>query len=111
MSKIINFNKKENLFTKFINKYFGWKYSMVFAVGKNVLSQKPTVTGTISMIIAMYCIYFIARYSEYIWYGLIVYAIAYGIKITIKLRKLKKNKKQLKTIDNGTNNKHRRIKL
>ena len=102
--KITNFNKKESDFTKFINKYLGAKYSIVFIALKNVMSEKPTLTGTISGFIFIYTTYFMLRYSKWIWILVAAYVLSYAIKVAIKIIKLKKSKHKSKTNDNGKDN-------
>lgn len=110
MKKITNINKKESEFIKFIDKYFGAKYSVIFQIGKGLLNEKPTAIGMISSFMIFYIIYFVIRYSDYIWYIIITYIIAYSIKTTKRIAK-KRNENKIKKTNNGKNNNIRRIKL
>lgn len=113
MTNKINIEKKENPIVKFINKYFGAKYSVIFAIGKQALKEKPTVTGTLAGLVFLYTVYFVSRYSKEIWYLVAAYVIAYTIKMIIKIVKLKRKNKLLKENkkEHGTNDNKRRIEL
>ena len=88
--KFDDFKKKENPFTKFLNKYFGMKYSVFFAISKQVLKEKPTATGLVSMVMVAHSIYIVFSESNYILYLIGAWAIAYAIQLMIKIEKRKK---------------------
>ena len=90
--KFDDFKKKENPFTKFINKYFGMKYSVGFAVAKQLFKEKPTPTGFISMVLVFHSIWVVATESNYIYYMIGAWVVAYGLQLMVKLyKKRKKN--------------------
>lgn len=94
--KFDDFKKKENPFKRFLNKYFGMKYSVAFAIGKQLLKEKPTATGFVSMIIVAHSVYIVFSESNYILYIIGVWTLAYIGQLIIKTQKKKRNGKNRK---------------
>jgi uncharacterized membrane protein len=90
--RIDDFKKKENPVMKFLNKYLGLKYSVVFMIIKEMTSSKPTITGFISTIVIGYTIYFMIRYSNWFLWGVLLWVIAYIVQLIIRIYKSKKKK-------------------
>lgn len=85
--KIDDFKKKENKITKFLNKYLGLKYSVIFIALKELPKQKKTATGLISTILIGYTLFFMFAKSYAFRWLVLAYIVAYLIQLIIKIIK------------------------
>ena len=90
--KIDDFKKKENPVMKFMNKYFGLKYSIIFTILKEMTKSKPTVSSFVASVLVGYILYFMIRYSNYFLWLIGIWLLVYVVQITNKIYKSKQKK-------------------
>lgn len=87
--KIDDFKKKKNPLVKFLDKYFGMKYSLVFIALKELPKQKPKATSFISVAIIGYTLFFMFSKSFAFRWLVLAYIVAYLLQLILKIIKKK----------------------
>ncbi len=88
--RIDDFNKRKKPVMRFIDKYFGAKYSIAFVFVKEFAKKPPSIMSVIQVGIGGWCVWTLIKYGGVVLVVLIgLYVVVYSIN---KIRYLIKNK-------------------
>ncbi len=97
MGNIDDFTKKKSRFERFINKWFGAKYSIVWMWAKEVIKQRPEIVDIATLFLGLWVIWTCATKGGVIMIALVsFFVVTYVIDKIRKHIALEKKKKVIK---------------